>query len=85
MNHLLYNRTIEPFKFSVRPIHCSLGLRNGLKVLLPLTAFRMNPIIHHKHAQHIELRILRSLIVKQVVIFLKQFFEFRVVVAASSC
>lgn len=42
-------------------------------------------MVHHKYAEYIKLAVFRTFVVEEIVISLKQFFEKRVIIAASHC
>ena len=84
MSGLLYERSIKASQLRDWPVNCSLRLGHSLEILFPFTIFRENAMVHHENAKDIELRILWSLVIKQIIIFLEQFAQFGIIIALGS-
>ena len=68
MQNLLDHSLIQPFKHSILPVNGGLWLTYRLQVNPPFTLFYIQLMVHQKHTQHIELVVVRSLVVEQLVV-----------------
>jgi len=81
MRSLFNERATKPRQLVYWPINSSLWLGQSLKILFPLALLRKYAVIHHKNAKDIELGILWSFIIEQIIVFFEQFAQPRVIIA----